>query len=77
MISQGCDPTIVIQEGKVHTFPGLRGLHFIEGHHITYVLHTVPVLEQEKIVDTNGAGDSFVGGFFSQLLAHEPLHVSC
>jgi len=25
------------------------------------------LLEKEKIVDTNGAGDSFVGGFLSQV----------
>lgn len=28
----------------------------------------VPALEKDKIVDVNGAGDSFVGGFLSQLL---------
>ena len=27
----------------------------------------VPKLEKGKIIDTNGAGDSFVGGFLSQL----------
>lgn len=28
----------------------------------------VPVLPKEKLVDTNGAGDAFVGGFLSQLV---------
>eukprot|EP00667_Euglena_gracilis_P017822 EG_transcript_18833 len=29
--------------------------------------HPVPILEESKIVDTNGAGDSFVGGFLAYL----------
>uniref|UniRef100_A0A673UKM0 Adenosine kinase n=1 Tax=Suricata suricatta TaxID=37032 RepID=A0A673UKM0_SURSU len=34
-----------------------------------------PVLDQnqEEIVDTNGAGDAFVGGFLSQLVSDKPL----
>ncbi|XP_053548124.1 adenosine kinase isoform X2 [Bombina bombina] len=34
-----------------------------------------PVIEidQSKIVDTNGAGDAFVGGFLSQLVSDKPL----
>ncbi|EDL86264.1 adenosine kinase, isoform CRA_c [Rattus norvegicus] len=34
-----------------------------------------PVLDQnqEEIVDTNGAGDAFVGGFLSQLVSNKPL----
>ncbi|XP_036784498.1 adenosine kinase isoform X2 [Manis pentadactyla] len=34
-----------------------------------------PVLDQkqEEIVDTNGAGDAFVGGFLSQLITDKPL----
>eukprot|EP00201_Polytomella_parva_P018417 CAMPEP_0175054004 /NCGR_PEP_ID=MMETSP0052_2-20121109/9251_1 /TAXON_ID=51329 ORGANISM="Polytomella parva, Strain SAG 63-3" /NCGR_SAMPLE_ID=MMETSP0052_2 /ASSEMBLY_ACC=CAM_ASM_000194 /LENGTH=346 /DNA_ID=CAMNT_0016318625 /DNA_START=12 /DNA_END=1052 /DNA_ORIENTATION=- len=31
--------------------------------------HPVIVLPKEKLVDTNGAGDAFVGGFMSQLAA--------
>ncbi len=30
-------------------------------------------LEQEKIVDTNGAGDAFVGGFLAQYVRGEPI----
>jgi adenosine kinase len=30
--------------------------------------YAVPKLEAEKIVDVNGAGDSFVGGFFASLM---------
>lgn len=33
-------------------------------------------LPADKVVDTNGAGDSFVGGFLSQLIKGEPLSVS-
>ncbi|XP_021739824.1 adenosine kinase 2-like [Chenopodium quinoa] len=33
----------------------------------------VPVLPKEKLVDTNGAGDAFVGGFLSQLLQGKPI----
>jgi len=30
-------------------------------------------LEKSKIVDTNGAGDAFVGGFLSQLIQGKPF----
>ena len=33
----------------------------------------VPPLTKEQIVDTNGAGDAFVGGFLSQLYNDAPL----
>ncbi|XP_053306982.1 adenosine kinase isoform X1 [Spea bombifrons] len=38
-------------------------------------VRSFPVLEidQSKIVDTNGAGDAFVGGFLSQLVSEKPL----
>lgn len=35
----------------------------------------VIVLPKEKIVDTNGAGDAFTGGFLSQLVLKQPLDV--
>ncbi len=39
----------------------------------------VPVitLEREKLVDTNGAGDAFVGGFLSQLVAGKDVQECC
>ena len=49
VITQGADPTIVVQDGVTRTFP-------------------VPKLAKSKIVDTNGAGDSFVGGFLAQYM---------
>src|SRR5690606_38472382 len=36
-------------------------------------LFTVPPLAPTEIVDTNGAGDAFVGGFLSQLAQRKPL----
>lgn len=30
-------------------------------------------LKKEEIVDTNGAGDAFVGGFLSQLVQNKPM----
>lgn len=38
-------------------------------------IHRYPVIPvpQEKLVDTNGAGDAFVGGFLSQLVAGKEL----
>ena len=36
-------------------------------------LYPVIKLEPEKLVDTNGAGDAFVGGFLSQLVAGKSI----
>ncbi|KAK7285036.1 hypothetical protein RJT34_19793 [Clitoria ternatea] len=33
----------------------------------------VPLLPKEKLIDTNGAGDAFVGGFLSQLILEKPI----
>ncbi|KAI4349139.1 hypothetical protein L6164_009772 [Bauhinia variegata] len=54
VITQGSDPVIVAEDGKVNKFP-------------------VITLPKEKLVDTNGAGDSFVGGFLSQLVQEKPI----
>jgi len=54
VITQGADPAIVVQDGKVTE-------------------HPVISIPAEEIVDSNGAGDSFVGGFLSQLVQGLPL----
>lgn len=33
----------------------------------------VPQLKEDELVDTNGAGDAFTGGFLSQFLQAKPL----
>ncbi|EDV91191.1 adenosine kinase [Drosophila grimshawi] len=35
--------------------------------------YPVPKVDQENIVDTNGCGDAFVGGFLSQIVQHMPI----
>lgn len=54
VITQGADPVVVAEDGKVKLFP-------------------VILLPKEKLVDTNGAGDAFVGGFLSQLVKKKPI----
>ncbi|GAY60900.1 hypothetical protein CUMW_205700 [Citrus unshiu] len=54
VITQGADPVVVAQDGKLKKFP-------------------VIVLPKDKLVDTNGAGDAFVGGFLSQLVQEKPI----
>ncbi|KAH0470054.1 hypothetical protein IEQ34_001612 [Dendrobium chrysotoxum] len=54
VITQGSDPVVVAQDGKVRLFP-------------------VILLPKEKLVDTNGAGDAFVGGFLSQLVKEKSI----
>ncbi|KAJ6357954.1 hypothetical protein OIU78_005730 [Salix suchowensis] len=56
VITQGADPVVVAEDGKVKLFP-------------------VILLPKEKLVDTNGAGDAFVGGFLSQLVQEKPIEV--
>ncbi|KAM0949869.1 putative adenosine kinase [Dioscorea sansibarensis] len=54
VITQGSDPVVVAEDGKVKLFP-------------------VTLLPKEKLVDTNGAGDAFVGGFLSQLVQEKNI----
>ncbi|KAK1308742.1 Adenosine kinase 2 [Acorus calamus] len=54
VITQGADPVVVAEDGKVKLFP-------------------VILLPKEKLVDTNGAGDAFVGGFLSQLVQEKSI----
>ena len=39
----------------------------------TVMLVEVPEIAKELIVDTNGAGDSLVGGFFGSLIADKSV----
>jgi len=57
IITQGSDPVIVVQHGKVLKFP-------------------VESLAKEAIVDTNGAGDAFVGGFLAQYVLGKSIDVA-
>ncbi|KAL4605468.1 hypothetical protein ACB092_09G031300 [Castanea dentata] len=54
ILTQGVDPIVVAEDGKVKTFP-------------------VVLLSKDKIVDTNGAGVAFVGGFLSQLVQEKSI----
>jgi len=56
VITQGSDPVIVVEHGKILTFP-------------------VESLDKEAIVDTNGAGDAFVGGFLAQQVLGKDMNV--
>ncbi|KAA6425329.1 MAG: adenosine kinase [Trebouxia sp. A1-2] len=60
--------TVVITQGALPTVVASQGK----------IVH-VPVitLEKEKLVDTNGAGDAFVGGFLSQLVAGKDIQECC
>ncbi|CAE7191796.1 Adenosine kinase 2 [Symbiodinium microadriaticum] len=59
---------VVITQGADPTVVAERG-------HVTY--HPVPQLPPEKIVDTNGAGDAFVGGFLAAFSRGRSLSDCC
>ncbi|KAI6673261.1 hypothetical protein NL676_001167 [Syzygium grande] len=54
VMTQGPDPVVVEEDGKVQKFP-------------------VTKLLKGKLIDINGAGDAFVGGFLSQLVQEKPI----
>ncbi|KAH8405338.1 hypothetical protein KR222_005808, partial [Zaprionus bogoriensis] len=56
ILTQGCDPVLLIQHDSVQEFP-------------------VDRLAVHEIVDTNGAGDAFVGGFLAQFVQGKSLDV--
>ncbi|XP_030372457.1 adenosine kinase isoform X2 [Scaptodrosophila lebanonensis] len=56
ILTQGCDPVLLVQHDSVQEFPVTR-------------------LAAHEIVDTNGAGDAFVGGFLSQFVQGKSLDV--
>jgi len=53
IVTQGKDPVLVAVKN--------------EAGEVTITEYAIPPLTNEELVDTNGAGDSFVGGFLSQL----------
>jgi adenosine kinase len=59
VITQGTDPTIVVTADSKAEFK----------------VQTFPVhkIDEKEIVDTNGAGDAFAGGFLGGLVQGEPL----
>jgi len=60
--------TVVITQGKDPTIVCNNG-------HCTK--HPILVLPKEKLVDTNGAGDSYVGGFLAGLVKGLPVEACC
>mmetsp|Transcript_16062 Transcript_16062/g.28852 ORF Transcript_16062/g.28852 Transcript_16062/m.28852 type:complete len:348 (-) Transcript_16062:194-1237(-) len=66
------------EKGKVRT------VVFTQGSSCTIVAkegkvtkYDVPKLDSKKIVDSNGAGDAFVGGFLSQLMGGADIATCC
>merc|ERR1712056_48182 len=56
--SKGVKRTVVVTQGSEPTIVAING-------HVTE--HAITALPKEKLVDTNGAGDSYVGGFLAAL----------
>lgn len=57
--------TVVITQGKNPTVVSVDGADVTE--------YEVELVDDDKIVDLNGAGDAFVGGFISQLVQGKPI----
>merc|ERR1712151_382908 len=66
--AKGIKRTVVITQGSDPTIVAING-------HVTK--HAITVLPKEKLVDTNGAGDSYVGGFLAALSKGLPLADCC
>jgi len=60
--------TVVITQGKDPTIVAING-------HVTE--YPVTALPKEKLVDTNGAGDAYVGGFLAALSKGQPIAKCC
>jgi hypothetical protein len=58
--------TVVITQGEMHTLISHQGI--VEEYE-------VPKIPKEEIVDTNGAGDAWVGGFLAGVAKRKPLKV--
>merc|ERR1712003_145916 len=66
--AKGRKRTVVITQGSEPTVVAING-------HITE--HPIIALPKEKLVDTNGAGDAYVGGFLSGLVNGLPIADCC
>merc|ERR1711920_188513 len=55
---EGAKRTVVVTQGKDPTIVVVNG-------HVTE--HAITALPKKKLVDTNGAGDAYVGGFLAGL----------
>eukprot|EP00427_Karlodinium_veneficum_P051449 CAMPEP_0169364802 /NCGR_PEP_ID=MMETSP1017-20121227/32204_1 /TAXON_ID=342587 /ORGANISM="Karlodinium micrum, Strain CCMP2283" /LENGTH=448 /DNA_ID=CAMNT_0009462549 /DNA_START=60 /DNA_END=1407 /DNA_ORIENTATION=+ len=66
--SKGAHRTVVVTQGCDPTVVAVHG-------HVTQ--YPVIVLPKEKLVDTNGAGDSYVGGFLAALSKGLPIVECC
>ena len=76
IITQGKDPVVVATDDKVQFYLYILYINHIISRNFSYLInhllykqvteYPVAVIEKEKIVDLNGAGDAFVGGFLSQ-----------
>jgi adenosine kinase len=60
--------TVVITQGSLPTIVAING-------HVTE--YPILALPKEKLVDTNGAGDSYVGGFLAALSKGLPMDKCC
>lgn len=49
---------------------GCEPVILVENSKVTHI--PVPKLSREQIIDTNGAGDAFTGGFLSQMVLGRP-----
>lgn len=74
--------TIALKTAQLEKASGVRcrTVVFTQGSESTIVVHNgvvttyaVPKMDAKSIIDTNGAGDAFVGGFLSRLALGEPL----
>merc|ERR1711992_440055 len=66
--AKGRKRTIVITQGSDPTVVCVNGV---------CTLHPIIVLPKEKLVDTNGAGDSYAGGFLAGLVKGLPATECC
>lgn len=63
--ASGCRPRVVVfTQGSTSTIVACQG---------KVTEYPVEPLAKNQLVDTNGAGDAFVGGFLSQLVQQKPL----